>query len=127
ALHLDEPVEQGGRNFSGGQRQRLTIARALVKKPQVLILDDSASALDYATDASLRRAIRMMDHRPTTFIVSQRASSVLHADLIIVLDDGHVAGMGTHEELLGACPVYQEIYASQFDAPKADKEVGAHG
>ncbi|MBQ7052688.1 MAG: ABC transporter ATP-binding protein [Clostridia bacterium] len=127
ALHLDEPVEQGGRNFSGGQRQRLTIARALVKKPQVLILDDSASALDYATDASLRRAIRMMDHRPTTFIVSQRASSVLHADLIIVLDDGHVAGMGTHEELLAACPVYQEIYASQFDAPEKAKEVSANG
>ena len=93
----------------------------------MLILDDSASALDYATDASLRRAIRMMDHRPTTFIVSQRASSVLHADLIIVLDDGHVAGMGTHEELLAACPVYQEIYASQFDAPEKAKEVSANG
>ncbi|MBR4038758.1 MAG: ABC transporter ATP-binding protein [Clostridia bacterium] len=111
---LDEPVEQGGRNFSGGQRQRLTIARALVKKPDILILDDSASALDYATDASLRRAIRAMDHRPTTFIVSQRASSVRFADRIVVLDDGRVAGIGTHEQLLAACPVYQEIYASQY-------------
>ncbi len=111
---LDEPVEQGGRNFSGGQRQRLTIARALVRKPEILILDDSASALDYATDANLRRAIRQMENPPTTFIVSQRAASVRFADQIIVLDDGRVAGMGTHDELLAACPVYQEIYASQF-------------
>ncbi len=112
---LDEPVEQGGRNFSGGQRQRLTIARALVRKPDILILDDSASALDYATDASLRRAIRQMDHRPTTFIVSQRAASIRSCDLILVLKDGRVAGMGTHDELLASCPVYQEIYASQFE------------
>lgn len=116
---LDEPVEQGGRNFSGGQRQRLTIARALVKKPDVLILDDSASALDYATDASLRRAIRQMDSRPTTFIVSQRASSVRFADQIIVLDDGCVAGIGTHDALLAGCPVYQEIYASQYGKEEA--------
>ena len=120
---LDEPVEQGGRNFSGGQRQRLTIARALVRKPEILILDDSASALDYATDASLRRAIRAMDNPPTTFIVSQRAASLRHANLIIVLEDGLVAGMGTHEELLASCPVYQEIYASQFDS----EEVRTHG
>ncbi|MBE5800033.1 MAG: ABC transporter ATP-binding protein [Clostridiales bacterium] len=118
--HLDEPVEQGGRNFSGGQRQRLTIARALVKKPDILILDDSASALDYATDASLRRAIREMDHRPTTFIVSQRASSVRFADQIIVLDDGRVAGIGTHDALLASCPVYQEIYASQYGGEEAE-------
>ena len=116
---LDEPVEQGGRNFSGGQRQRLTIARALVKKPDILILDDSASALDYATDASLRRAIRQMDSRPTTFIVSQRASSVRFADQIIVLDDGCVVGIGTHDALLVDCPVYQEIYASQYGKEEA--------
>ena len=116
---LDEPVEQGGRNFSGGQRQRLTIARALVKKPDILILDDSASALDYATDASLRRAIRQMDSRPTTFIVSQRTSSVRFADQIIVLDDGCVAGIGTHDALLASCPVYQEIYASQYGKEEA--------
>jgi len=122
-MGLDEPVEQGGRNFSGGQRQRLTIARALVRRPDILILDDSASALDYATDASLRRAIRAMDHRPTTFIVSQRAASVRFADLIIVLDDGCVAGMGTHEQLMENCPVYQEIYASQFGS----EEVRRHG
>lgn len=116
---LDEPVEQGGRNFSGGQRQRLTIARALVNKPDVLILDDSASALDYATDAALRRAIREMSPRPTTFIVSQRASSVRFADMIIVLDDGKAVGIGTHEQLLENCPVYREIYASQYEAKEA--------
>lgn len=112
---LDEPVEQGGRNFSGGQRQRLTIARALVRKPEILILDDSASALDYATEASLRTALKQLDFQPTAFIVSQRASSVCHADLILVLDDGEVVGMGTHEELISTCGVYQEIYYSQFE------------
>ena len=111
---LDSRVEQGGTNFSGGQRQRLTIARALVRKPEILILDDSASALDFATDASLRMAIRGMDNPPTTFIVSQRAASVRYADQILVLDDGVLAGLGTHEQLLKTCPVYQEIYYSQF-------------
>ncbi len=111
---LDAPVEQGGRNFSGGQKQRLTIARALVKKPPILILDDSASALDYATDAALRRSIREMPGNPTVFIVSQRAASVLHADLILVMDDGKAVGAGTHETLLSDCPVYREIYFSQF-------------
>ena len=119
---LDAPVEQGGVNFSGGQRQRLTIARALVRKPGILILDDSASALDYATDANLRRAIRNMKNPPTTFIVSQRASSVRYADEILVLDDGELAGRGTHEELLKNCAVYQEIYYSQFP-----KEVAQNG
>ena len=107
-------VEQDGRNLSGGQRQRLTIARALVKEPEILILDDSASALDFATDAKLRKAIREMDNSPTVFIVSQRASSIQYADKIIVLEDGEMAGMGTHEQLLNSCPVYQEIYYSQF-------------
>lgn len=111
---LDAVVEQGGVNFSGGQRQRLTIARALVRKPRILILDDSASALDYATDASLRMAIRKMPDPPTTFIVSQRAASVRYADKILVLDDGELVGKGTHEELLKDCSVYQEIYYSQF-------------
>ena len=111
---LDAEVSQGGSNFSGGQRQRLTIARALVRKPEILILDDSASALDYATDANLRMAIRNMENPPTTFIVSQRAASVRYADQILVLDDGELAGKGTHEELLKTCPVYQEIYYSQF-------------
>lgn len=111
---LDAPVEQGGRNFSGGQKQRLTIARALVKQPPILILDDSASALDYATDAALRRSIREMPGSPTVFIVSQRTASVLHADLILVMDDGKAVGAGTHSELLSACPVYREIYFSQF-------------
>ena len=111
---LDAMVEQEGRNFSGGQRQRLTIARALVRKPKILILDDSASALDYATDANLRMAIRKMPDPPTTFIVSQRAASVRYADEILVLEDGELAGKGTHAELLGSCKVYQEIYYSQF-------------
>ena len=112
---LDERVEQEGRNLSGGQKQRLSIARALVKKPEILILDDSASALDYATDAALRKSIKEMPGETTVFIVSQRASSLLHADTIIVLDDGNVAGMGTHQELLKDCQVYQEIYYSQFE------------
>ncbi len=111
---LDFKVEQGGKNLSGGQRQRLTIARALVKNPEILILDDSASALDFATDAALRSAIRNMAGERTVFIVSQRASSIMHADKIIVLDDGEAVGIGTHEELLNTCPVYQEIYYSQF-------------
>lgn len=119
---LDAPVEQGGVNFSGGQRQRLTIARALVRDPKILILDDSASALDYATDASLRMAIRSMPNPPTTFIVSQRAASVRYANQILVLDDGRLVGKGTHEELLDNCPVYQEIYYSQFP-----REVTSHG
>ena len=111
---LDFLVEQGGKNLSGGQRQRLTIARAIVKKPDILILDDSASALDFATDAKLRMEIRDMENRATVFIVSQRAASIMYADKIIVLDDGQVVGMGTHEELLAGCEVYQEIYYSQF-------------
>ena len=111
---LDAPVDQGGKNFSGGQRQRLTIARALVRKPQILILDDSASALDYATDARLRKAIREMNSSPTVFIVSQRTSSIQHADKIIVLDDGEITGIGTHNQLLESCEVYREIYDSQY-------------
>ena len=117
---LDAEVAQGGKNFSGGQKQRLTIARAVVRKPEILILDDSASALDYATDAALRKAIRDMKNSPTVFIVSQRAASILYADKIIVLDDGKVVGIGKHNELLENCPVYQEIYYSQF--PKERKE-----
>ena len=111
---LDATVAQNGKNFSGGQRQRLTIARALVRNSEILILDDSASALDYATDAKLRAAIRTLEDKTTTFIVSQRASTIRHADKIIVLDDGEIAGMGTHDELLKDCTVYQEIYYSQY-------------
>ena len=107
-------VAQGGRNLSGGQRQRLTIARALVKKPEILILDDSASALDYATDAALRKSLHDLDGEVTVFIVSQRASSIRHADLILVLDDGELVSAGTHETLLQGCSVYQEIYYSQY-------------
>ncbi len=111
---LDAPVEQKGRNLSGGQRQRLTIARALVGKPAILILDDSASALDFATDARLRAALRELQPRPTTFIISQRTSSIHAAELILVMDDGRVVGMGRHEELLATCDVYREIHESQF-------------
>lgn len=122
---LDFEIEQGGKNLSGGQRQRLTIARAIVKKPDILILDDSASALDFATDAKLRMAIRDMKHKATVFIVSQRAASIMYADKIIVLDDGAIVGIGTHEELLKQCEVYQEIYYSQFkkqdEAGRVDK------
>ena len=111
---LDALIEQGGRNLSGGQRQRLTIARALVRKPDILILDDSSSALDFATDAALRKALREMDGRPTVFIVSQRTSSIQHANRIVVLDDGKAVGVGDHLGLLETCPVYREIYESQF-------------
>ena len=111
---IDQIVSQEGKNFSGGQKQRLSIARALVRKPEILILDDSASALDFATDARLRKEIREMEDTITVFIVSQRAASIRHADFIIVLEDGEVAGMGTHDALLKDCKVYREIYDSQF-------------
>ena len=111
---LDAMVAQGGKNFSGGQRQRLTIARALVRRPEILMLDDSASALDYATEGKLREALKSLRGETTTFIVSQRASSIMHADTIVVLEDGEMAGVGTHEQLLATCEVYQEIYYSQF-------------
>ena len=120
---LDAAVEQGGRNFSGGQKQRLSIARALVRKPQILILDDSASALDYATDAALRKAIAELPYHPTTFIVSQRTASVMQADKILVLEDGECVGLGKHAELLENCPVYREIYDSQFKS----EEVSVNG
>ena len=112
---LDAYVKQGGANFSGGQRQRLTIARALVKRPEILILDDSASALDYATDAKLRANLRELDYRPTVFIVSQRTSSIHNADKILVLDGGRLVGCGTHEELLKNCQLYAEIHYSQYE------------
>lgn len=117
---LDFEIEQGGKNLSGGQRQRMTIARALVRKPEILILDDSASALDFATDAALRRAIRNASFDMTVFIVSQRAASIMYADKILVLEEGRIAGAGTHEELLAACKVYREIYDSQFERESAD-------
>ena len=111
---LDYQIEQGGRNLSGGQKQRLTIARAVVKDPDILILDDSASALDFATDARLRAALSAMKGQKTIFIVSQRTSSIQFADKIIVMDDGQIAGIGTHNELLVKCDTYREIYESQF-------------
>ena len=116
---LDEVIEPGGRNLSGGQRQRLTIARALVRRPEILILDDSASALDFATDARLRRALSELSYHPTVFIVSQRVSAIMGADRIIVLDDGSIAGMGTHSELMDGCGVYRDIYASQTGSEEA--------
>ena len=122
---LDYMLEQNGRNLSGGQKQRFTIARALVRKPKVLILDDSASALDFATDAKLRKSLKQLGYRPTTFIVSQRTSSIQHADMILVLDDGKIVGNGTHDELLKTCEVYNEIYMSQFKDKKAEGEVTA--
>ena len=116
---LDAVVEQGGRNLSGGQKQRLSIARALVANPKILILDDSASALDYATDAALRAAIKALPGNMTAIIVSQRTASIQHADQILVLEDGVVEGRGTHTELLESCPVYREIYESQFRKEEA--------
>ena len=120
---LEFQIEQGGRNLSGGQKQRMTIARALVRKPEILILDDSASALDFATDAALRKSIKEMKNQPTVFIVSQRAASIQYADQIIVLDDGAMAGIGTHEELLANCEVYRQIAKSQM----SEKELGLAG
>ena len=120
---LDAMVSEGGKNLSGGQRQRLTIARALVRKPRILILDDSASALDFATDARLRKALQENTEDMTVFLVSQRVSSLMHADRILVLEDGEPAGMGTHEELLKSCQVYREICRSQL----SEKEVQANG
>ena len=116
---LDAVVEQGGKNLSGGQRQRLTLARALVPQSDILIMDDSASALDYATDAKLRKAIQNMKRKPTVFIVSQRTSSIQDADSILVLDDGKIAGKGTHEELIASCDIYREIYETQFKKEEA--------
>lgn len=120
---LDAAVEQGGRNFSGGQRQRLTIARALVRRPEILILDDSASALDYATDAALRHALASLDYAPAVFVVSQRTSAMRGADKIIVLDEGRAVGIGTHEQLLETCPVYREIYESQYQSEDGEAAV----
>ncbi len=123
---LDFRLEQGGRNLSGGQKQRLSIARALVKKPEILILDDSSSALDFATDAALRKSIRHLGYPVTTFLVSQRIACIRQADQILVLDNGHLAGCGTHEQLLEDCKLYQEIYDSQFPSERlAAKEADA--
>ncbi len=118
---LDCVVEQGGKNFSGGQRQRLTVARALVRKPEILILDDSSSALDFATDARMRKAIANLEYKPTVFIVSQRTGAVCNADKIVVLDNGKAVGIGTHEELLNSCEVYKEIHRSQFKIESGEK------
>ena len=121
---LSYMVEQGGRNLSGGQKQRLTIARAVVKDPDILILDDSASALDFATDAKLRSALRNLQGNKTIFIVSQRTSSIQFADQIIVMDDGQAVGIGTHEQLLENCEIYREIYESQFKKEDLQKQKG---
>ena len=120
---LDFQLEQNGRNLSGGQKQRLTIARALVKKPDILILDDSASALDFATDAALRKAIHGLEGKMTTFLVSQRVAGIKQADKILVLGNGELAGQGTHEELMKNCKVYQEIYYSQFPEEKLREKI----
>ena len=119
---INEIVEQNGTNFSGGQKQRLCIARALVKKAKILILDDSSSALDYATDAKLRHALLNFDKSLTTFIISQRTSSLMHCDQILVLDNGELVGVGTHEELLKNCEIYQEIHNSQFSSEVNEDE-----
>ena len=119
---LDATVEQNGRNFSGGQRQRLTIARALVRRPEILILDDSSSALDFATEAALRSAVGNLPYDPTVITVSQRASAVMHSDRILVLNEGKCAGIGTHEELLKSCDIYREIYNSQFESGAGQNE-----
>ena len=126
---LDFRLEQNGRNLSGGQRQRLTIARALVKKTEILILDDSASALDFATDAALRKSLHQLGGNTTTFLVSQRAASIRQADLILVLDDGQLAGKGTHQELISTCETYREIFFSQFpeERTKYEKTTGKEG
>ena len=116
---LDTVIEQNGANLSGGQKQRLSIARAIVSKPEIIVLDDSASALDFATEKALREAILSLDYKPTLFIVSQRTSSILSADRIVVLDDGHTVGIGTNSELLKSCEVYREIYLSQFSDEEA--------
>ena len=125
AVNLQDFLTRKPTALSGGQKQRFTIARALVRRPKVLILDDSASALDFATDAKLRKSLKQLGYEPTTFIVSQRTSSIKHADMILVLDDGKVVGKGTHDELLENCEVYHEIYMSQFKDKKADGEVSA--
>ena len=119
---MESFVEQGGRNLSGGQKQRLTIARALIRKPEILIFDDSTSALDYATDAKLRSGLKKLSYHPTIFMVSQRTSSIRHADKIIVLEDGEVIGMGTHNELLENCQVYAEIHYSQYQKKEGKVE-----